>query len=79
MLQFLIEAIILCLLGGILGLLLVYGGTFLVTSLADITIRLYLKNIMIGIGSSLGIGVLAGIIPAWFASRLDPVEAIRTN
>ncbi len=79
MLQFLIEAIVLCLMGGILGLLLVYGGTFLVTALADITIRLYLSNIMIGIGSSLGIGVLAGIIPAWFASKLDPVEAIRTN
>lgn len=79
MLQFLIEAVVLCLMGGVLGLLFVYGGTFLVTAMADITIKLYLKNIMIGILSSLGIGMLAGIIPAWFAAKLDPVEAIRTN
>ncbi len=79
LLQFLIEAIVLCLMGGIIGLLLVYGGTLLVTALADITIKLYLKNIIIGIGASVGIGTISGIVPAWFASKLDPVEAIRTN
>ncbi|PJJ84541.1 ABC transporter permease [Mucilaginibacter auburnensis] len=79
MLQFLIEAVVLCLMGGVLGLLFVYGGTLLVTAAADITVKLYLKNILIGIFSSLGIGILAGIIPAWFAAKLDPVEAIRTN
>ena len=79
LLQFLIEAIVLCLMGGIIGLLLVYGGTLLVTALADITIKLYMKNISIGIGASVGIGTISGIVPAWFASKLDPVEAIRTN
>ncbi|MGY3211611.1 ABC transporter permease [Mucilaginibacter sp. HD30] len=79
LLQFLIEAIVLCLMGGIIGLLLVYGGTLLVTALADITIKLYMKNIIIGIGASVGIGTISGIVPAWFASKLDPVEAIRTN
>jgi putative ABC transport system permease protein len=79
LLQFLIESVILCLLGGIIGIVLVYGGTLLVKWLADFTIVLYFKNIRFGILVSLSIGVISGIIPAWFASKLDPVEAIRTN
>lgn len=79
LLQFLIEAVILCLMGGLIGLLMVYGGTFLVKWVADIAIVLYLKNIIIGLGTSVGIGMVSGIVPAWFASKLDPVEAIRSN
>lgn len=79
LLQFLIEAVVLCLIGGLIGLLLVYGCTFIVTAVADITVKLYMKNIIIGIGTSVGIGMISGIVPAWFASKLDPVEAIRTN
>jgi putative ABC transport system permease protein len=79
LLQFLIESIILCLMGGLIGLLLVYGGTFIVQWLAEIEIVLYMKNVIIGIGTSVAIGVVSGIIPAWFASKLDPVEAIRSN
>ena len=78
MLQFLIESIILCLLGGLIGLLLVYGGTFIVKWLADMTIVLYLKNVIVGIGTSVTIGIISGIIPAYSASKLDPVEAIRS-
>lgn len=79
MLQFLIEAIILCLMGGLIGLLMVYGLTFAVKSLADIQVVLDVKNIIVGIGTSVTIGIISGIIPAYFASRLDPVEAIRSN
>ncbi|MDB5159183.1 MAG: transporter [Mucilaginibacter sp.] len=79
LLQFLIESIILCLMGGLIGLLMVYGGTFVVKWVADVAVVLYLKNIIIGIGTSVGIGIISGIIPAWFASKLDPVEAIRSN
>ena len=79
LLQFLIESIVLCLLGGAMGLLLVYLGTFGVKAAADIQIVLDLNNIIFGLGISVAIGIISGIVPAWFASRLDPVEAIRTN
>ena len=79
LLQFLIEAIVLCFLGGLIGLLLVYLLTFGVKAVFDIQVILDLKNIIVGIGTSVTIGVISGIVPAYFASRLDPVEAIRTN
>lgn len=79
LLQFLIESVVLCLMGGIIGLLMVYLGTFLVKWTTQVAIVLYLKNVIIGIGTSVGIGIVSGIIPAWFASKLDPVEAIRSN
>jgi putative ABC transport system permease protein len=79
LLQFLFEAISLCVMGGVLGILLVYIGTFGLKSWADVQVQLYLKNIIFGVSTSVIIGIFAGIIPAWFAARLDPVEAIRTN
>jgi putative ABC transport system permease protein len=79
LLQFLIESVILCLMGGIIGLGLVYGVSLLVKAATDIAVVLDLKNIIVGIGTSLSIGIISGIIPAYFAARLDPVEAIRSN
>jgi putative ABC transport system permease protein len=79
LLQFLIESIILCLMGGLLGLGIVHVSTFLVESAFDLKIVLDIKNIIIGISTSVTIGVISGIIPAYSASRMDPVEAIRSN
>jgi putative ABC transport system permease protein len=79
LLQFLIESIILCLLGGLMGLGIVYLVTVAVKAAADVAVVLDIDNIILGLSISVGIGVLSGIIPAWFASRMDPVEAIRTN
>ena len=79
LLQFLIEAIVLCLLGGLVGLGMVYLGTVLVKAGTDIAVVLDVKNMITGISISVVIGIISGIVPAWFASRLDPVEAIRTN
>jgi putative ABC transport system permease protein len=78
LLQFIFESIVLCLLGGLSGLFLVWFGTLMVNWLADFEIVLYLGNIIVGIGLSVAIGVVAGFWPAYKASRLDPVEAIRS-
>lgn len=78
LMQFLLEAIFLSLFGGISGLCLVYLLEFI--PLGDsFQVELSTKNIITGIIISSVIGVLAGIIPAISASRMDPVEAIRSN
>jgi len=77
--EFLFEAIILSLIGGIVGLLIVYLGTVLVAALTNISFTLGFGNIMTGLVTSGIIGLLSGFIPAWSAARLNPVDAIRAN
>jgi putative ABC transport system permease protein len=77
--QFLFEAIILCLIGGIVGLLLIFLGTVLISSLFDMTITLTQGNIILGLSISAIIGLVSGFIPAWVAAKLNPVDAIRSN
>jgi putative ABC transport system permease protein len=75
--QFLFEAIFLSLIGGLGGLFLVYLITFL--PFGSLEVVLTAKNIALGLGVSSTIGMVAGIIPAAMAARLDPVIAIRSN
>ncbi len=75
--QFLFEAIFLSLIGGLTGLLFVYGITFLPTG--SLQLALSLKNIVLGLSVSSIIGMVAGIVPAAVAARLDPVVAIRAG
>lgn len=77
--QFLFEAIFLSLLGGIFGLLIIYVGTVLVTKFVGMELVLSFRNIFIGLSVSGIIGLVSGLFPAWRASRLDPVEAMRST
>lgn len=77
--QFLFEAVFLSMLGGIFGLLIIYLGTVIITNVVGMEMALSFKNIMIGMSVSAFIGLISGLFPAWSASRLDPVEAMRST
>ncbi|HUR30345.1 MAG TPA: ABC transporter permease, partial [Saprospiraceae bacterium] len=77
LLEFLIESVVLCLIGAAIGLLLVYGVLKLATSAFHYDIYLSTGNIIIALFLAVVIGVLSGVVPAWQAARLDPVEAMR--
>ena len=75
--QFLFESIFLCLIGGILGLALVFLLIQFVSNFFEFSIYLTFENIALGLSVSAIIGIISGIVPALSASKLDPVEAIR--
>jgi putative ABC transport system permease protein len=77
--EFLVEAVTLCISGGLIGILLVLSLSLILTHAADFPVTLSIKNFSLGIAISAAVGILAGFIPARAASRLDPVVAIRSN
>ncbi|HJP92036.1 MAG TPA: ABC transporter permease [Pyrinomonadaceae bacterium] len=76
LLQFLIESGLLCALGGVIGLLVAWGVTTLITSLASITMTITIGYIILALAVSTIIGMFAGIYPAFKAARLDPILAL---
>jgi putative ABC transport system permease protein len=77
--QFLFEAIILSVFGGVIGLFLVWIISVILTNALDFEFVLGFGNILLGTGLAALIGLISGILPAITASKLDPVEAIRTG
>src|SRR5258706_2377300 len=75
--QFLFESIFLSMIGGLAGLFLVWLLTY--APFGSLNVVLSAKNIVLGLGVSSIIGLVAGIVPAAMAARMDPVLAIRAN
>lgn len=76
LLQFLTEAVTLCLFGGIFGLVIIWLGTVIISAITPLTFVLSVNNILTGLLISVIIGIISGFAPARQAARLDPVVAI---
>lgn len=79
LIQFLTESLVLSLMGCVVGLFLVYLVTLFSGSIISFKLILHFNNVMVGVMISTIVGLLAGIMPAYSAARLDPVEAIRSK
>jgi putative ABC transport system permease protein len=77
--EFLQESSFICLLGGLIGLILVFILTFFLTKAFEFPVFISMKILGLALSICIAIGILAGIIPASIAARLDPVVAIRSK
>ncbi|MEI7956115.1 MAG: ABC transporter permease [Verrucomicrobiota bacterium] len=75
--QFLLEAFLLCLAGGVLGILVGRGTSILVREFQHWTTEISIPAIVVSVAVAGGVGIVFGFYPAWKASRLDPIEALR--
>ncbi|MEI4617170.1 MULTISPECIES: ABC transporter permease [Bacillus cereus group] len=77
LLQFLIEAVMLTLLGGLIGIALGYGGAYIVSAIAKWPPLISWEVVVGGVLFSMTLGIIFGLIPANKAAKLDPIEALR--
>ena len=77
LLEFLLEAIVLCLIGGMAGMGVVYILTLVGENAIDFDFTLTLKNMIVGLALSVSIGLVSGFVPALMAAKMHPVDAIR--
>ena len=75
--QFLIESAFLSLAGGIIGVILGCGAAFLVSKFGSMTTLVSADIVVLAVSVSIAIGLFFGFYPAWQASRLNPIEALR--
>ena len=75
--QFLVEAVVLCVLGGIGGILFGIGATELIARSAGWPAYFSREAMLVAVTVSAGVGIFFGFYPAWKASNLDPIEALR--
>ena len=78
LIEFLVEAVMLCIVGGLIGIGMVMLLAWIANSFSEFPVGLSLNNFLLGVGISVVVGILSGLIPAQQASKLNPVEAIRS-
>jgi putative ABC transport system permease protein len=79
LLQFLIEALVLCVIGGLIGIGISYGLAYLLSQLPFMPFGIVIEYwaLAMALGVSSGSGFIFGLYPAWRATKLDPIEALR--
>ena len=77
MFQFLTESVILCLIGGVIGLMLGVVGAYSIANIMDISVSLQVSTVAIAVGFSSAIGIFFGIYPARRAAKMLPIDALR--
>ncbi len=75
--QFLIESVLLTVLGGLIGIVFGLAVVTVVTRVLDWPLTIEVLFIVVGLAVTVGVGLVAGLYPAWRASRMDPAEAVR--
>jgi ABC-type antimicrobial peptide transport system permease subunit len=75
--QFLVESVVLCLIGGAMGILLGHGGSYLVKLILRWPVQTSPGAIIAAVAVSASVGIIFGYYPAWKASKMDPIEALR--
>ena len=79
LMEFLLESSFLCIIGGLIGLLLVFILTLIFSSILSFPVFISIDTISLAVGICIVVGIAAGIIPATIAARMDPVVAIRSK
>ena len=77
--QFLVEAALLTFVGGIIGVIFGWGISYLIDSMEVMTTVVSVDIVILAVSVAAGIGLFFGFYPAWNASRLNPIEALRSE
>jgi putative ABC transport system permease protein len=77
--QFLVEASLLTFTGGIIGVILGWGLSVIINTMGWMTTLVSVNIVFLAVGVAIGIGLFFGFYPAWNASRLNPIEALRSE
>ncbi len=75
--QFLMESILLCMTGGVIGIIIGHGASLVVAEILKWPIAVSPTAVILAVAVSVTVGIIFGYYPAWKASRLDPIEALR--